>query len=155
MYAGNAASEIDGAWSSRAASTAFVPGGCGDAATGSALRHDGPARRLPASGSDYPVPVFKPEAGAMAMNRVQFQPGLSMPESSGQSGSEAQCEQALATTRCHNGSCCPHHRALSCLIRCLAPHLAHTSRTSLPGSPEYLAGHYLPPSPHRPQYQRR
>ena len=44
----------------------------------------------------------------MPMNRVQFQPGLSMPEFFGQFGTEAQCEAALERTRWPQGFHCPH-----------------------------------------------
>jgi len=43
----------------------------------------------------------------MAMNRVQFQPGLSMPEFLQQFGTEAQCEAALETARWPRGFVCP------------------------------------------------
>lgn len=43
----------------------------------------------------------------MAMNRIQFQPGLSMPEFLKGHGTEAQCEQALGDVRWPNGFCCP------------------------------------------------
>ena len=43
----------------------------------------------------------------MAMNRIQFQPGLSMPAFLKDYGTEAQCEQALETVRWPNGFCCP------------------------------------------------
>lgn len=43
----------------------------------------------------------------MAMNRVQFQPGLSMPEFMQRYGTEAQCEQALARARWPQGFACP------------------------------------------------
>ena len=43
----------------------------------------------------------------MAMNRIQFQPGLSMPEFLKDYGTEAQCEQALEAVRWPNGFCCP------------------------------------------------
>jgi len=39
----------------------------------------------------------------MAMNRIQFQPGLSMPEFLKGYGTEAQCEQALEVTRWPEG----------------------------------------------------
>jgi transposase-like protein len=42
------------------------------------------------------------------MNRVQFQPGLSMPEFFRQFGTEAQCEAALERTRWPEGFRCPH-----------------------------------------------
>ena len=44
----------------------------------------------------------------MPMNRVQFQPGLSMPEFLGQFGTEAQCEAAVERVRWPQGFCCPH-----------------------------------------------
>ena len=49
----------------------------------------------------------------MAMNRVQFQPGLSMPSFLKDYGTEAQCEQALETLRWQHGFACPrcHHAA--------------------------------------------
>lgn len=43
----------------------------------------------------------------MAMNRIQFQPGLSMPEFLKGYGTEAQCEQALEDVRWPNGFFCP------------------------------------------------
>lgn len=43
----------------------------------------------------------------MAMNRIQFQPGLSMPEFLKDYGTEAQCEQALETVRWPEGFRCP------------------------------------------------
>ena len=39
------------------------------------------------------------EVAIMAMNRIQFQPGLSMPEFIKDYGREAQCEQALEAAR--------------------------------------------------------
>jgi hypothetical protein len=44
----------------------------------------------------------------MAMNRVQFQPGLSMPEFLQQFGTEAQCEAALQAARWPGGFVCPN-----------------------------------------------
>lgn len=44
----------------------------------------------------------------MAMNRVQFQPGLSMPEFLRQFGTEVQCEVALERQRWPQGFRCPH-----------------------------------------------
>ena len=44
----------------------------------------------------------------MPMNRVQFQPGLSMPEFLRQFGTEAQCEAALEQARWPEGFRCPH-----------------------------------------------
>jgi transposase-like protein len=43
----------------------------------------------------------------MAMNRIQFQPGLSMPDFFAQFGTEAQCEAALLATRWPQGFRCP------------------------------------------------
>lgn len=43
----------------------------------------------------------------MAMNRIQFQPGLSMPEFLKDYGAEAQCEQALEAVRWPTGFRCP------------------------------------------------
>lgn len=49
----------------------------------------------------YRVSEWIAEGTAMAMNRIQFQPGLSMPEFFGQFGTEAQCEAALEAVRWH------------------------------------------------------
>lgn len=43
----------------------------------------------------------------MAMNRVQFQPGLSMAEFMDQYGTDAQCEEALVAARWPQGFACP------------------------------------------------
>ncbi|WP_411725272.1 IS1595 family transposase [Methyloglobulus sp.] len=43
----------------------------------------------------------------MSMNRVQFQPSLSMPDFIGQYGTEAQCEAALTQVRWPEGFRCP------------------------------------------------
>jgi len=43
----------------------------------------------------------------MAMNWIQFQPGLSMPDFLKDYGTEAQCEQALETIRWPDGFVCP------------------------------------------------
>jgi len=43
----------------------------------------------------------------MAMNRIQFQPGLSMPELTQRFGSESQCAAALEAARWPNGFSCP------------------------------------------------
>ncbi len=54
----------------------------------------------------------------MAMNRVQFQPGLSMPVFLKDFGSEAQCEQALQAARWPNGFCCPRCAGTAhCVLR--------------------------------------
>jgi hypothetical protein len=54
----------------------------------------------------------------MAMNRIQFQPGLSMPEFFKLYGTELQCEQALEGARWISGFCCPRcgHDA-HCVLR--------------------------------------
>ena len=44
----------------------------------------------------------------MKMNRVQFQPGLSMPEFFERYGTEAQCQAALQAARWPKGFACPH-----------------------------------------------
>ena len=43
----------------------------------------------------------------MKMNRVQFQPGLSMPEFYERYGTEAQCRAALEAARWPTGFACP------------------------------------------------
>jgi Zn ribbon nucleic-acid-binding protein len=43
----------------------------------------------------------------MAMNRVQFQRGLSLTEFQAQYGSEALCERAIEKSRWPSGFCCP------------------------------------------------
>lgn len=43
----------------------------------------------------------------MAMNRIQFQHGLSMPDFLKDYGTEVQCEQALEAVRWPSGFCCP------------------------------------------------
>ena len=43
----------------------------------------------------------------MAINRVQFQPGLSMPEFYQRYGTEAQCQAALQSARWPSGFVCP------------------------------------------------
>jgi transposase-like protein len=52
------------------------------------------------------TPVI-PQESAMSMNRVQFQPGMSMPEFHERYGSEAQCVAALAAHRWPEGFRCP------------------------------------------------
>jgi transposase-like protein len=54
----------------------------------------------------------------MAMNRVQFQPGLSVPEFLRQFATEAQCEAALERVRWPQGFRCPHcGEAHRCVLR--------------------------------------
>jgi len=43
----------------------------------------------------------------MAMNRIQFQPGLSLPAFHAQFGTEKQCSDALESLRWPQGFCCP------------------------------------------------
>lgn len=43
----------------------------------------------------------------MAMNRVQFQSGLSLPAFLERFGTEAQCEDAVSRLRWPDGFCCP------------------------------------------------
>ncbi len=53
----------------------------------------------------------------MAMNRIQFQPGLSLPAFLGQFGTEAQCEAALEQARWPEGFRCPRcGQADHCLL---------------------------------------
>jgi hypothetical protein len=47
------------------------------------------------------------EGSVMAMNRIQFQPGLSMPEFFKRYGTESQCAAALELARWPNGFRCP------------------------------------------------
>lgn len=47
------------------------------------------------------------EGRVMSMNRIQFQPGLSMPEFLKQFGTEAQCAAALEKMRWPQGFHCP------------------------------------------------
>ena len=44
----------------------------------------------------------------MPMNRIQFQPGLSLPAFLQQFGTETQCEAALERARWPDGFRCPH-----------------------------------------------
>lgn len=54
----------------------------------------------------------------MAMNRIQFQPGLSMPEFFKRYGSESQCEASLEATRWPGGFACPRcGSAAHCVLR--------------------------------------
>jgi len=54
----------------------------------------------------------------MAMNQVQFQPGLSMREFFDRFGAESQCAQALERARWPNGFRCPRcARAAHCVLR--------------------------------------
>ena len=66
----------------------------------------------------YPLSEFMSEGIAVAMNRIQFQPGLSMPEFFQQYGAEAQCEAALEKTRWPDGFRCPCcGGAAHCVVR--------------------------------------
>ena len=61
-----------------------------------------------ASPSTYKVIALNQhEVAIMAMNRIQFQPGLSMPEFLKAYGTELQCEQAQETVRWPDGFRCP------------------------------------------------
>jgi hypothetical protein len=51
--------------------------------------------------------IGQQEVAIMAMNRIQFQQGLSMPEFLKDYGTEAQCEQALEAVRWPEGFRCP------------------------------------------------
>lgn len=54
----------------------------------------------------------------MAMNRIQFQPGLSMPEFFKRYGSESQCAVALETARWPGGFRCPRcNNSAHCVLR--------------------------------------
>ena len=53
------------------------------------------------------VVIKQREVMIMAMNRIQFQPGLSMPEFLKDHGTEVQCEQALEAVRWPQGFRCP------------------------------------------------
>jgi len=55
----------------------------------------------------------------MPMNKIQFQPGLSMPGFIQQYGTETQCEEALVKARWPEGFCCPkcNHDA-HCILHC-------------------------------------
>ncbi len=54
----------------------------------------------------------------MTMNRIQFQPALSMPEFFQRFGTEAQCEAALEAARRPEGFRCPHcGGAAHCVVR--------------------------------------
>lgn len=59
------------------------------------------------------VAIEEREGAIMAMNRVQFQAGLSMPEFLKDYGTEAQCEQALEAVRWPQGFRCPRCNAAS------------------------------------------
>lgn len=50
----------------------------------------------------------------MPMNRIQFQPGLSLLEFQRQYGTEDQCRQALEQARWPQGFRCPHCQHDAC-----------------------------------------
>lgn len=59
--------------------------------------------------ADHKVPFRgQLEGRTIAMNQIQFQQGLSMPEFLNGYGTEAQCEQALVAACWPNGFRCPH-----------------------------------------------
>jgi transposase-like protein len=78
-------------------------------------------RQLGASGEPgwaYPELCHHREVRAMAMNRIQFQPGLSMPEFAKRFGTESQCAAALEAARWPNGFSCPRcGGAGHCILR--------------------------------------
>lgn len=53
------------------------------------------------------IAIDQREEAIMATNRIQFQPGLSMPDFIKDYGTEAQCEQALEDVRWPEGFSCP------------------------------------------------
>ncbi len=55
----------------------------------------------------------------MAQNRIQFQPGMSLPAFIAQYGTEAQCEAALERARWPDGFRCP--RRATGVRPCLLP----------------------------------
>ena len=59
----------------------------------------------------------------MRMNRIQFQPGLSMPEFLERYGTEAQCQTALQAARWPRGFVCP---------KCGGAARSHFTRGGLP-----------------------
>ena len=76
----------------------------------------------------------------MAMNRIQFQPGLSMPEFLKGYGTEAQCEQALEAVRWPSGFRCPrcaneaHYVMRDGVRKVSARNLAHAMATGADGA---------------------
>jgi hypothetical protein len=71
-----------------------------------------------APGGAYAGLQIVPEESAMAMNRIQFQPGLSMPEFHRRFGTEAQCAAALEQARWPAGFRCPRcERGEHCVLR--------------------------------------
>jgi transposase-like protein len=95
----------------------------------------------------------------MAMNRVQFQPGLSMAEFMDEYGTEAQCEAAAVASRWPQGFVCPRCRAsqacqfrrqgrlyfqcASCRYQCSAIAGTIFESTKLPLRRWFLAMHLL------------
>ncbi len=55
-------------------------------------------------GGDRIITIGRPAVAIMATHRIRFRPGLSMPESLKDYGSEEQCEQALESLRRNPGS---------------------------------------------------
>ena len=63
-------------------------------------------------------PLFTLGSSAMAMNRIQFQPGLSMPEFFKLYSTEPLCAQALESSRWPQGFACPRcGGAAHCVLR--------------------------------------
>ena len=68
------------------------------------------------------LPSFTLGSTAMAINRIQFQPGLSMPEFFKLYGTEPLCAQALESARWPEGFACPR---CSCAAHCVLRNLGH------------------------------
>lgn len=95
----------------------------------------------------------------MAMNRVQFQPGLSMAEFMGRYGSEENCEAALIASRWPKGFVCPscdgghsssfrregrlYFQCTGCRYQCSVTSGTIFEATKLPLSRWFLAMHLL------------
>lgn len=66
----------------------------------------------------YSEPLIIMEGRVMAMNQIQFQPGLSMPEFFKRYGTESRCEAALERARWPEGFCCPRcGQSAHCVLR--------------------------------------
>ncbi len=66
----------------------------------------------------YPTFMLTSEGSAVAMNRIQFQPGLSMPECLQHYGTEVQCEATPEKARWPNGFRCPRcGGSAHCVVR--------------------------------------
>ena len=78
----------------------------------------------------------------MGMNRVQFQPGLSLPEFYRPFGTEEQCAEALEQARWSEGFRCPH-----CALPSTEPPPQDVSVRGLPSSNVAHCGHLVPEYP--------